>query len=162
MKIYRVNMSEMKLAVPGVRLSATVGSCIALCVYDKSNPLGAMVHIVLPSNPRDQPIPKNSVYKYAETGIPAMVDELTGKGARRLNLVAKVAGGANMFPGIKTQIENLKIGQRNIDETKSILRKMNILIMGQDLGGNSGRRIEFDIHSRKMMTATINGDIRYI
>ncbi len=161
-KVVRVNMSEMKLAIPDSKLSTTVGSCIALCIFDREKPIGAKCHIVLPTNPKTGSRGPEPPYKYADSAVPAMIKELIRKGASRQRLVSKLAGGANMFPGIKTQIENLQIGKRNIEATLKHLSEHGVPVISRDLAGNAGRRIEFEIESKKLMTATINGEVKML
>jgi chemotaxis protein CheD len=82
-------------------------------------------------------------------------------GATYENLVAKIAGGAQMF-SFASNNESMKIGYRNAEATKSILKSMNIPILGEDTGGNYGRTIEISSEDGRLMVKTIGSGIKYL
>ena len=57
-------------------------------------------------------------------------------------LVAKIAGGAQMFAN-RTNSEALRVGERNVIAVKQKLKSLNIRILSQDCGENFGRTVEF-------------------
>ena len=49
-KIIQVGMADMKIARPPDKLmTAGLGSCIGICIIDKSIKLASLTHIMLPS-----------------------------------------------------------------------------------------------------------------
>lgn len=71
-----------------------------------------------------------------------LVEEMVKQGAVKRRLEAKIAGGASMFSfGEKSQI---KIGQRNAEMTKNVLKNLNIPIISEDTGDKYGRTIELE------------------
>ena len=88
-----VGISDMKiLKNEGTLITYALGSCIGICVYDETNKLGGMVHIMLPRSLRK---PGDNIYKYADSGIQDMIKQLELKGASRNRMIAKIAGGAS-------------------------------------------------------------------
>ena len=79
---------------------------------------------------------------FADTGIEELLRRVTALGAVRKNLVAKIAGGAQMF-AFKSDNDMLRVGDRNVEATKNKLKQLQIPIIAEDTGKNSGRTIEF-------------------
>ena len=117
-----------------------LGSCIGITLYDSQAKVGGLVHIMLPSI--DQARSKENKAKFADTGIVYLVEEMVKQGAVKRRLEAKIAGGASMFSfGNNSQ---LKIGLRNAEMTKKVLKDLNIPIISEDTGDTYGRTIELD------------------
>ena len=121
--------------------SSALGSCVAVAVWDNAGGVGAMAHIMLPSDPHKRK--RGSVYKYADTAVPCLVDELIKKGAGRAKLTAKIAGGANMFKSIQVS-KHTNIGLRNTEKVIEVLKEHGIRILASDTGETYGRKATFD------------------
>ncbi|MGN0710762.1 MAG: chemotaxis protein CheD [Anaerovoracaceae bacterium] len=124
----------------GQLITYALGSCIGICLYDKALKIAGMIHIMLPTAPEGGP--GNSVCRYADTGIPALVSKMESMGSSKARMTAKIAGGAKMFniPG-DSVVGN--IGERNIAEVKKILSGMGIKIVGEDVGLDYARTMSF-------------------
>lgn len=117
-----------------------LGSCIGITLYDSQTKIGGLVHIMLPSI--DLSRSKGNKAKFADTGIVYLVEEMVKQGAVKRRIEAKIAGGASMFSfGNNSQ---LKIGIRNAEMTKKVLKDLNIPIISEDTGDTYGRTIELD------------------
>lgn len=119
--------------VPGL------GSCVGLVLYDPRACLAAMAHIMLPQSGGqvgDRPA------KFADTAVPLLVEVLEDRGARRDRLLAKAAGGAQMF---RSQGNFLAVGPRNGEAVQEALAAIGIPLLGSDLGGTWGRTIRFQM-----------------
>ncbi len=114
---------------------SVLGSCIGLVLYDPKNLLASFAHIMLPEK-FDREAPDG---KYADSAIPAMLEQLAQMGALRNKLTAKIAGGANMFGNVKAK----QIGSENHQAVKKILHELRIPIIGECVGGNKGYRVTF-------------------
>lgn len=140
-ELIKVGIADMKVAVTEQGLiTYALGSCIGICLYDATAKIAGMVHIMLPqpaSGRVDNPA------KYASTGIPELIKQMTMKGASKLRLTAKIAGGAKMFAmnGVTSSIG--EIGMRNAQMVKEILRKENIRLLGEDCGLDYARTMSF-------------------
>ena len=139
-----VGIADMKMAQgEGVLVTYALGSCIGLCFHDPRLRLGALLHIMLPINMeagRTHPL------KYADTGIRETLKQMEARGAMRSRMTVKIAGGAKMFEIVGgSGLGN--IGQRNIESVNTILKRENIRLLGQEVGGKVARTLFFDISS---------------
>jgi chemotaxis protein CheD len=114
-----------------------LGSCIGTVIYDDFKKISGMSHIMLPTIAGKQ----DKIGKYADTAIPALINDILAKGAQRSRLKAKIAGGASLFAFTE---DNLKIGDRNKEAVEQILFQEKIPIISQDVGGERGRTITFN------------------
>ena len=147
-------MSEMQLGEYKTKLVTTVGSCIAVCMYNGKDKVGGMAHIVLPFNKASR---VDSIFKYAKTGVPALLEALKEKGAVKIFTTAKIAGGANMFPLLN--YDTLNIGKENIAEVKKMLADIGIRLVAEDVGGTKGRKVEFDVSNGEVIVETLSGGV---
>jgi len=99
--------------------------------------------------------------KFADTGIMLLLEKMSEAGASVNNMVAKLAGGAQMFT-FSGSSDMIRIGQRNVEATKAVLQQLNIPVISEDTGGNYGRTIEFFSEDGRLMIKTIGHGIKYI
>ncbi|MCM1268252.1 MAG: chemotaxis protein CheD [Bacteroidales bacterium] len=137
----KVGMADLKVCVsPDSVITLGLGSCVGIAIRDPITKIGGLAHIMLPDSTM---IRNNSnIPKFADTGIEELVRQVTLKGASRARLVAKIAGGAQMF-GFGSQSESVQVGKRNVEATKKKLAQMKIPILAEDTGKNFGRTVIF-------------------
>lgn len=154
MEIIKVGMADLNVTTSPNRLRTTgLGSCVGVTLYDPIKHLIGMAHVMLPSSELARgPI---NVAKFADTAIPELIRKLEELGALRSRLVAKMAGGAQMF-AFATQSDLMRIGSRNVEACEAQLKKFQIPIVSQDTGGNVGRTIEIDSLSGILYVRTVN------
>lgn len=137
----------------GALITIGLGSCVGIVLYDLQNKAGGLAHILL-HNSRDFPNkskPFNPA-KYVDTAIPLLVEELEKIGGRRSRLQAKIAGGSQLF---KNQKAGESVGEKNIRMARQVLRKLDIPIIGEDVGGGHGRTVHFFVETGKMIVSTV-------
>lgn len=140
-EVIRVGMAEGYVtANPSSVLAALgLGSCVAVMLYDPVRRVAGMAHVMLPTSPDGRG--GTTPYKFADTAIPRLVEEMVKAGAKPSQLVAKLAGGASMF---QTAADSpLNIGQRNIQAVEEELKRLNIRVVATRIGGNVGRSVYF-------------------
>ncbi len=154
----RVDMAGMKVESKPVELLTSVGSCVAICVYDAVHRCGGLAHIMLPHSAHGsfEPLPS----KFADTAVPALIHGIHGLTGQPSRLTAKIAGGANMFAN--TCANNLDIGAKNVKAVKEALQQHRIRLIGEDVGGTHGRRINFNVASGAISVRLYNGVIKKI
>ncbi len=142
-----VGMADSAVAKKPEKITTLgLGSCVGISLYDKSTGVGGMVHIMLPSI--EQARSKENIAKFADTGIPALIDSMVDLGAYKHRTTAKIAGGASMFSfNSNTQ---LNIGERNVIATTETLKELKIPIIAQDTGLNYGRTIILDTENGEL------------
>ncbi len=141
-EIIRVGMADYKICHSPQKISTLgLGSCLGVVLYDKTIKICGMAHVMMPDSTK---ISKNSNrMKFVDTCITDMYEELMVAGAKKTNLVAKVAGGAKMF-SYQSNNSHMNIGAQNIDAVHQLLERWNVPIIAEDVGGNHGRTIEFN------------------
>lgn len=137
----KVGMADLNVCVSPDRITTLgLGSCVGIALRDPVTKIGGLAHIMLPDSTT---IRNNSnIPKFADTGIEELVKQVTRKGANRARLVAKIAGGAQMF-AFGSSSEAVRVGERNVQATKKKLAQLRIPILAEDTGKNFGRTVIF-------------------
>lgn len=140
-EIIKVGMADLKVCVaPDALTTLGLGSCIGIAVRDPITKIGGLAHIMLPDSTQ---IKNNTnLFKFADTGIDELVRLLILKGASKQRLVAKIAGGAQMF-AFQNKSDLVRVGERNAEACKDKLKQLNIPLLAQDTGLNYGRTVIF-------------------
>jgi len=156
----KVGMADLKVVKhPGSLTTLGLGSCIGICLYDPSTKTIGMAHIMLPSS---KTIKNNqNVAKFADTAIVKLIADMKSTGANTRRLVSKIAGGSQMFK-FSSGNDMMKIGQRNAEAVRAILKENNIPILADDTGGNFGRTIEFYSETGILMIKTIGHGVKEV
>ena len=125
-------------------ITTILGSCIAVCLWDKKLKFGGMNHYMLPFwNGLGLASPK-----YGNIAIEKLIERMLYNGSKKENLIAKVFGGGEI---IANQSELFNIGKRNIEISKIILAEKNIPIVGSSVGGILGRKIWFNTENSEVI-----------
>ncbi|MEZ0537790.1 chemotaxis protein CheD [Caldicellulosiruptoraceae bacterium PP1] len=157
--IIKVGMADLNVArEPDALTTLGLGSCVGVCLYDTKAKIIGMIHIMLPYS-RDSKISSNPA-KYADTGIPLLLNQMEEIGAQKKFMIAKLAGGAQMFNVVKSEFMN--IGKRNVEAAKEVLDENGIKIISEDTGGNYGRTITFYSTDGRLEIKTIGRGVKII
>lgn len=157
----KVGMADFKIArAPDKLLTAGLGSCIGICLCDTGNKVGAMAHIMLPSGEAARGKSYNHA-KFADTALEMVLQELNKDGIASHRLIAKIAGGAQMFKFLG-ESDIMKIGLRNAQAVEENLKKHNIRMVAKDVGGSVGRTIVFDPATGELLIKTLGNGERVI
>ena len=142
-EIIKVGMADLKTCVsPDGVTTLGLGSCVGIAIRDPMTKIGGLAHIMLP----DSTAMKNgqqNIAKFADTGIEELVRQMEKLGAKRMRMVAKIAGGATMFTFQGSSNGVGQVGDRNVEATKAKLKEMKIPILAEDTGANYGRTVIF-------------------
>lgn len=156
----KVGMADMRSAChPAVLTTLGLGSCVGIGLYDKSTKTVGLAHCMLPDSSQSKDIA--NIAKFVDTAVVALVEQMLGLGAHRSRIVAKVAGGAQMF-SFAHGSELMRIGARNAAAAKVVLDKLRIPIVAEDTGGTYGRTIELDSDTGLLLIKTIGYGIKEI
>lgn len=160
-KRIRIGIGEgVVVKPPCIVMAEGLGSCVALVLYDIQSGIGGMAHIMLPGSSEYRHKKSGggeselfAPYYCADTAISALLEELQNNGAQAQNIIAKMAGGARMFPtynGTETGI-----GGQNIACIRWFLKKKLIPLVGEDIGGDYGRSVEFHAYNGKLVVTAV-------
>ncbi|MDR2183723.1 MAG: chemotaxis protein CheD [Clostridiales bacterium] len=155
-----VGMADMNLVKdPGALTTLGLGSCVGIALYDPGSKIAALAHCMLPEAAQIQ---KNSnAAKFVDTAIVQLVKDMEKLGALRRRIVAKLAGGAQMF-AFDSSNESLRIGDRNVDAAMRVLKQMGIPVVSSDVRENYGRTVELFAADGSLVIKTIGKGVKTI
>jgi chemotaxis protein CheD len=137
MKEKRVAIGEIVVDGSGAVLAAYgVGSCVVVVLHDREKYIGGLAHCLLPDDDT------NSL-KTPQGAVTTAVKKMVSIGARQEHITAKVIGGSKMFE----EFERHAIGYRNVIQARKVLANLTIPIVAEDVYGNWGRSVFFDVQS---------------
>jgi chemotaxis protein CheD len=129
-----------------VLIAFGLGSCLGIGMYDPIAKVGGLIHVVLPEH-KSGTDPNDA--KFVDSGIPLLLKKVISEGAMQSRIIIKMAGGANMLvsPGLSGTFD---IGTRNISMARIVLKKMNLKLQTEEVGGQVGRTVRMYISSGRM------------
>jgi len=160
MALIKVGMADLKAVKhPDNLTTLGLGSCIGVTLYDTSSKISGMAHFMLPDSTQ---IKNNeNKAKFGDTAIDELLKQMLSLGASKTRLVAKIAGGAQMFSfGEKNDL--MRIGERNAIAAKEKLKALGIRLIAEDTGNNYGRTIEFMSENGDLHVKTIGKELKVI
>lgn len=134
-----------------ILISYGLGSCVGVAAYDKKNNIGGLLHVMLPI--AETGVSNSKRAKFADTGIPLLLEKIEAIGGQKRFLTIKIAGGARMF-NINSSNTIFDVGDRNIIQVKSAFKKERIKIVSEDVGLNYGRTMQLYINLGKVIIRT--------
>lgn len=151
--VIKVGMADLQSSRhPCIITTLGLGSCVGIALYDPIRKIAGLAHIMLPSS--QQAKNNSNIAKFADTAIVKLVGDMVKLGAVKFQIVAKIAGGAQMFT-FNDPSEVMRIGTRNVTATKEVLSGLGIPILAEDTGGTYGRTIEINSDNGRLFIKTI-------
>jgi len=145
-----IPMAGLEIARNDVILQTFVGSCVAICIYDKSKKICGMAHVMLPKNNTGKStLGTKYEGKFADEAINIMIEKMRCFFSD-LTLCAKIVGGAKIFDS-NNDTTSLNIGKRNISAIHLILKEKKIPLISQHLSLSNGCWVTFDCNSQKVL-----------
>lgn len=157
-QVIRVGIADLNIAKsPDILVTLGLGSCVGVALYDKVTKIGGLAHVMLPDS--TQARSSQNPAKFADTAIPLLIEKMERAGASKSRLVAKIAGGAQMFSFSDKNLQ-LSIGKRNVEAVKAVLAEQKIPLVAEDTGGSYGRSVELHTDSGKFIVRTVGHGIK--
>jgi len=137
-----VGIADIKLGRSPQVIKTTLGSCVAVCLYNSKQRCGGMLHFMMAVPlPGDMMRENMRKAKYAQTGIPELLRQLKAAfGLSPEQFQAKFFGGANLLSSVSRNI-----GKINEEAVRAILREHGVKISASLTGGNKGYKIDMDM-----------------
>lgn len=128
-------------------ITYSLGSCIAVVIYDPTVKVGGMLHYMLPESGMDPEKGKRIPAMFADTGIPTLFKQSYQYGATKKNLTVKVVGGAQIMD------ENgvFNIGKRNYLALRKLFWKNNVMVAAEHVGGNVNRTVRLELTTGRVI-----------
>lgn len=129
---------ELFASAEPFQVKTILGSCVAICLWDKRRGAGGMNHFLLPSSRDGQP----ASLRYADEATRVLLERLKLLGCRPPNLRAKIFGGAALFRTRDVYANTL--GAKNVAAALELMRRAAIPVIAQETGGPQGRKVLFN------------------
>lgn len=139
-----IHVGQIHIDTAPASISTVLGSCVAVCLFDRALGIGGMNHYLLPfwnGNGLQSA-------KFGNISIPKLVELMLTQGSSSRSIEAKIFGGAAMHSGGS---DLMRIGQKNILVAKEILSDYRIPVIAEDVGGTMGRKIQLDLANGKVL-----------
>jgi len=132
-------------------VSLALGSCIGVAMVDRRRGVAGLAHVMLPASPGHK---AGDVGRFADTAVPALLDELLGLGALLPRLEVSLVGGAQMFAA---KDSSLAIGRRNEEGVRAALRALRLPVVAHCTGGKAGRTIRVTVGTGEVTVKEAGG-----
>lgn len=136
-------------------ITTVLGSCVAVCFYDKVKNIGGMNHYMLPywnGDGLESP-------KYGNVAIMQLFQKMLDFGSKKEDIVCKIFGGAEVLSQLPSVFN---IGQRNIELAYRLVGELGISVSSSSTGGKQGRKIHFNTGTgevlQKYLVKTIHNE----
>ncbi|MBI3581316.1 MAG: response regulator [Nitrospinae bacterium] len=138
---------EMAVSLKPAVIATLLGSCVAICLFNKELRAGGMNHYMLPSGNNAE-----SRGKYGDYASPKLIEMMLRLDPEITNLVAHVYGGGAVVGHLST---GAGIGEKNIAVALEILEARGIRVTRKDVAGTNGRKIFFNTFTGDVQTRPI-------
>ncbi|MCL2029467.1 MAG: response regulator [Deltaproteobacteria bacterium] len=125
-------------------ISTILGSCISVCLYHPQHRCGGMNHYMLPRSPSGERSGKYG--EYANNLLLQFMERTCGGFS---GVEGMITGGANVVREITRGGE--LIGDKNIALAREMLRKHNIKVIREQVGGEVGRKLHYQNWDNKLI-----------
>ena len=120
-----------------IAISTILGSCAAICLWDRHKKAGGMNHYLLPEGLGEGP----NRLRYGNVANPELLKQVIALGCEIRHLQAKIFGGSCAFGNNPLQ----SLGTRNVQLAEDFLRAAGIPVWEKEVSGKHGRRLVFQI-----------------
>jgi chemotaxis protein CheD len=153
-----VGMSDCRIGDADGQVLTTyaLGSCIGLAVHDAEAGVGGLLHFMLPDSAIDPAGGRENPCKFADTGIPLLLEAVCRRGASKRRLVVAAAGGARMLDPESF----FDIGRRNYQAMRKLLWKAGLLLHAEAIGGDRSRTVRLEIGAGRFWMHEAAGEPR--
>lgn len=121
-------------------IATVLGSCISVCIRDPGKGVGGMNHFMLPGDVRSEEMFMSESTKYGMFAMEQLISALVDMGGTPKHFEAKVFGGGHVLNFRKS---DGNVPESNIEFVRAFLKIERIEIVGQDVGGFTGRKVLF-------------------
>jgi len=129
------------------RVTTILGSCVAVCLWDKVRRVGGINHFILPYRRNDRPSAR-----FGDIAIAHLVEEMRQLGCDLGSMRAKVFGGAAVLPFASG---GDPVGEQNVRVAMERLREHGIPVVAQRTGGRTGLLIRLFTESGDVLVRRV-------
>jgi chemotaxis protein CheD len=138
------------LFVPGgpTLISAVLGSCVAVSLWDRKLEYGGMNHFLYPRI-RDA---HRATVQYGNVATQTLLRLFLETGSRLEDLEAQILGGAASGMDVSTTAD---IARQNIRVARQAMDNKGISIVSEDVGGSKGRKVIYNSQTNELVIVRV-------
>lgn len=133
-------------------LSTVLGSCVSICLHDRTTGVGGMNHFLLPGDPKTN----RGEARYGINAMELLINGVLKAGARSSSLEAKVFGGANATGS------RIPVGALNAEFAFWFLGNEGIPCVSKDVGGVNARKLRYWPHTGQVQVMRLPEPARIV
>jgi chemotaxis protein CheD len=123
------------LATKPTVISAVLGSCVSVCVFDRKKRIGGINHFQYPFIYQQN----QATARYGNIATQTLIRMMVDNGSRIKHLEAQIIGGA-----YNPHVSSRNVGEENARIARKVLAKERVALTSEDVGGELGRKIIFN------------------
>ena len=144
-----IGPGEYYASTDDIIISTLLGSCIAVALYDISQPVGGLNHFMLPFPKSKENSEFSTSAKYGINAMEILINAILKEGGKKNKLRAKVFGGSAVLDYKKEATYN--IPRMNIEFVFRFLETEHIPVDSYSVGGSLPRKIHFFPQTAKVL-----------
>lgn len=130
-----------------VLITYSLGSCIAVVIFDPVARVGGMLHYMLPESALDPEKAKQNPNMFADTGISLLFRQSYQFGAKKEKMIVKAVGGSQILD----QNGIFNIGKRNYVAMRKIFWRNNVVVVAEHVGGMVNRTVRLEMQTGRVL-----------
>jgi chemotaxis protein CheD len=158
-RVVVIGMGELVVSTDraATLITYALGSCLGVTLYDPVAGVAGMLHAMLPCSEMNAARAEARPSLFVDTGLPALFRACYAQGARKDRLVVKLAGAGALKGG---DMDQFRIGKRNLLMARQLLWKNSVLLQGHDVGGSAWRTMSLHVGSGRVAVRSNAGTIQ--
>ena len=134
---YYLHPGQLFVSHESYAVTTILGSCVSVCLWDPFTKIGGINHFLLPMDVGDD----QASLRFGNLAVRELIEEVLAVGGEQARLRAKLFGGACVLEAFRSRENHL--GTKNVKIAREVLDAVDIPIIGEDVGGNRGRKLIF-------------------
>ncbi|HQO40784.1 MAG TPA: chemotaxis protein CheD [Spirochaetota bacterium] len=157
-KVNIIHPGEYYITREDELIATLLGSCVAVCLHDEVNCIGAMNHYMLPGRITKSRVTDTDQSRYGINSINTIIRLMLDNGASRNTMTARIFGGGSIIKNMSQDGRSSLIPADNVRVARLIMELEDIPIIGSDVGADYTRKIIFDVHTGKVYLRKMRGE----
>ena len=143
---YQLKPGFIFLSREPVVISAVLGSCVAVSLWNDKVFCGGMVHYLYPQAGKGLP----PTAKYGNVAVAHLAGMFFQEGALKETIKAQLFGGASNGK------RNKAVAEENIAIARQVLSRLGIKVVSEDVGGDMGRKLIYNTMTNEAIVYKTN------
>ena len=124
-----------------------LGSCVAVCLWDRKNKIGGMNHFLFPRIGD----PAQATARYGNVATLTLFRMFLAEGAEKRELEGQIFGGSSRGPDSPES----EMGTQNVRIARRILERQGIPVTSEDVGGTLGRKLIYNTQTNEAVVLKV-------